>query len=40
MTRYEIINRLFDNKNYQNYLENGVRYSECFRKVGVSIKLL
>jgi hypothetical protein len=33
MTRYEIINRLIDNKNYQNYLEIGVRYGECFREV-------
>lgn len=33
MTRYEIINRIIENKEYKNYLEIGVRDGECFKQI-------
>lgn len=36
MKRYEIINRIIQNKGYSNYLEIGVRDGECFRAINVS----
>lgn len=33
MTRYDIINRIIENKGYKNYLEIGVRDGECFKQI-------
>lgn len=33
MTRYDIINRIIQNKGYSNYLEIGVRNGECFKEI-------
>lgn len=33
MTRYDIINRIIENKEYKNYLEIGVRDGECFQEI-------
>lgn len=33
MTRYDIINRIIENRGYKNYLEIGVRDGECFKEV-------
>jgi hypothetical protein len=33
MTRYDIINRIIENKGYKNYLEIGVRDGQCFKEI-------
>jgi hypothetical protein len=33
MTRYDIINRIIENKGYKDYLEIGVRDGECFKEI-------
>jgi len=33
MKRYDIINRIIENKGYKNYLEIGVRDGECFKQI-------
>lgn len=33
MKRWEIINRIIENKGYKNYLEIGVRDGECFKEI-------
>lgn len=33
MKRYEIINRIIENKGYKEYLEIGVRDGECFKQI-------
>jgi SAM-dependent methyltransferase len=33
MKRYDIINRIIENKGYKNYLEIGVRDGECFKEI-------
>ena len=35
MKRYEIINRIIQNKGYNNYLEIGVRGGECFEAINI-----
>jgi hypothetical protein len=36
MKRYEIINRIIQNKGYHNYLEIGVRDGECFKAINIA----